>query len=52
MTTPQLDVDTRLFGLVEHFFDGHTMDELDGLLDHQMVRVSGKLEDWLRNERE
>jgi hypothetical protein len=37
----------KLFGLVEHFFDGMSFDELDSLLDSQLGRMSAILEEWL-----
>ena len=37
----------KLFGLVEHFFDGMSFDELDSLLDCQLGRMSAILEEWL-----
>ena len=38
---------TRLFGLVEHFFDGDSFEDLNSLLDHQITRICRILEDWL-----
>lgn len=38
---------TKLYGLVEHFFDGQTYADVDKKLDDQVARVSLLLEEWL-----
>jgi hypothetical protein len=48
----KLDPNVKLFGLVEHFFGGRTMEELSIIVDRQLARVSGLLEAWLRNDPE
>jgi hypothetical protein len=45
-----LDPSKGLFGVVEHFFDRCTVDDLSYLVDRQMSRVSKHLERWLHNE--
>jgi hypothetical protein len=45
----QLDPNAPLFGMVAHFFDGATVDELDSLVDRQLERVSELLERWAGN---
>jgi hypothetical protein len=42
-----LSYTTKLYGLVEHFFDGATYDDVNRKLDDQITRVSLILEEWL-----
>jgi hypothetical protein len=42
-----LSYDTKLYGLVEHFFDGRTYDEVADIVDKQIERTSAILEEWL-----
>ena len=42
-----LNYDTKLYGLIEYFFDGRTYDEIDNITDKQIDRISLILEDWL-----
>ncbi|MEA2575581.1 MAG: hypothetical protein QOH93_2879, partial [Chloroflexia bacterium] len=48
ITENKLDAKSSLFGLVEHYFGGRTMEELGIMVDRQLARVSGHLETWLR----
>jgi hypothetical protein len=47
-----VDPNKRLFGIVEHFFDGMTVEDLNDLVDLQMSKLSKQLEDWLKGEGE
>jgi hypothetical protein len=42
-----LDLDTRMYGLIEASFNNHSFTSLDELLDRQIARVSRILEEWL-----
>jgi hypothetical protein len=32
--------------LIEYFFNGHTFEEIDGKVNHQIKRISSILEQW------
>lgn len=42
-----LDSNLTLYGLVEHYFDGRTYDEIIRTLDEQIERISSILEEWI-----
>jgi hypothetical protein len=45
--TNNIILDAKFFGLVEYFFNGQSMDELNSILDRQIDRVSKTMESWL-----
>jgi len=47
VTDDLLNYDAKLYGLVEHFFDGRTYDEVADIVDKQVERISLILEDSL-----
>lgn len=47
----QIDRNLRFYGLVEHFYPGHSFETLDILLDNQIKRLSNILEEWKDQEK-
>jgi hypothetical protein len=45
----KIDLNTRLFGLVEHVYSGYTAEDLDALVDRQLTKIFGHMEQWLHN---
>lgn len=36
----------KYFGMIEYFFDGASFEDLNGMVDRQLLRISRTLEDW------